>query len=130
MESFWPPDHVPATPANQHKVDIVRQCLCHDLSPKTAGSELAAVSALVADLEEGVTSTWTIILSAMRVFGSDEDIAKIVEILISFSSLAAPPDEVGNEEAPNNTRIWINQLWREMGWDFNEEWNGGFLHRH
>ena len=123
MESFWA--HVPATTASQHKLDIVRQCLRHDLSSKTAGAELAAASSSVADLEEGVTSTWIIILSAMRVFNSDENIAKIAEILVSFATLAAALNEVGDEVKPNNTRTWIDTLWQQDGWSYNEEWNGG-----
>ena len=127
MTSIWPPDHVPDTTANQRKVEIVRQCLRHGLSSRTAGAELAAASSLTPDLEEGVTATWAIILSALRSFDSDGDVAKIVEILITFSSLAAPLDEAGDEDVPNNTRTWIDQLWQEMGWDFNEEWNGRFF---
>jgi hypothetical protein len=72
-------------------------------------------------LKDGIISAWTITTSVINVFNSNEDIAKIVEILIAFASLAPTAEEAGIK--PN---LFETRSWTTMGWALNSEWNGKF----
>jgi len=61
-------------------------------------------------------------MSAIRVFGSNEDISKIADILITFASLAPAEDKRSAESNAFATRSW-----KTLGWALNEEWDGEFL---
>jgi len=120
MIASWP-DFAHAGPGSQRKVEIVEQCLCHGLSPQIAGAELAAAITSDVDLDDDVTSAWTIITAALRVFDSDEDIAKIAELLVAFASLAPSESESSAEKNSFAARSWTS-----LGWSLNEEWNCEF----
>jgi hypothetical protein len=119
MVSSWP-DFALDTAANRHKVDIIEQCLRHGSSPQTTGAELAAAVSSDENLKDGIISAWCIINTAINVFGSDEDIAKIVGILIAFASLAPTAEEAGIDSDLFETRSWTS-----LGWALNGDWNGG-----
>jgi len=116
--SSWP-DFALNTAANRHKVDILEQCLCDGSSPRTTGAELAAAVSSDDNLKDSIISTWSIINTAINVFGSDEDIAKVVEILIAFTSLAPTAEEAGIKSNLFETRSWMS-----LGWALNSDWNG------
>ena len=118
MASSWP-DFALGTPANRRKVDIIEQCLRDGSNPQTTGAELAAAVSSEGNLEDGIISAWSIINTAINVFGSDEDIAKVVEILIAFASLAPTAEEAGIKSNLFETRSWIS-----LGWALNSDWNG------
>lgn len=118
MASSWP-DFALDTAANRHKIDIIEQCLCHGSSPHTTGAELAAAVSSDVNLKDSIISTWSIINTAINVFGSDEDIAKVVEILIAFAYLAPTAEEAGIKSNVFETRSWMS-----LGWALNSDWNG------
>jgi len=86
-----------------------------------AGAELAVAIKSDVDLDDDVTSAWTIITAALRVFDSDEDIAKIAELLVAFASLAPSESESSAEKNSFAARSWTS-----LGWSLNEEWNCEF----
>ena len=118
MASPWP-DFALETAANRHKVDIIEQCLRHGSSPHTTGAELAAAVSSDVNLKDSIISTWSIINTAINVFGSDEDIAKVVEILIAFASSAPTAEDAGIKSNVFETRSWMS-----LGWALNSDWNG------
>jgi len=120
MASPWP-DFALATAASRHKVDIIEQCLRHGSSPQTAGAELAATVSPDENLKDGIISAWSIITSAINVFNSNEEIAKIVQILIAFASLAPTAEQAGIK--PN---LFETRSWTTMGWALNSDWNGEY----
>ena len=124
MASSWP-DFALDTTANRHKIDIIEQCLCHGLSPQITGAELAAAVSSDENLKDSIISTWSIINAAINVFGSDEDIAKVVEILIAFASLAPTAEEAGFKSNLFETRSWMS-----LGCALNPDWDGEFDRLH
>ena len=118
MASTWP-DFALDTAANRNKVDIIEQCLRHGSSPQATGAKLAAAVSSEDNLKEGIISAWCIINTTINVFGSDDDIAKIVEILISFASLDPTAEEAGIK-----SNLFAARSWTTLGWALNEDWNG------
>lgn len=120
MASTWP-DFALNTAAKRRKIDILEQCLRHGSSPQTTGSDLAADVSSDDNLKDSIISAWGIITSAVNVFSSDEDIAKIVKILITFASLAPTAEEAGID-----SNLYATRSWTTLGWTLNEnDWNGG-----
>lgn len=119
MASSWP-DFALNTATKRRKIDILERCLCHGSSPQVTGAELAAAVSSDDDLKDSIISTWGIITSAINVFSSDEDIAKIVDILIAFASSA--PTAEGADIDPN---LFATRSWTTLGWTLNgNDWNG------
>ena len=124
MASSWP-DFALETAANRNKVDIIEQCLCHGSSPQTTGTQLAAAVSSDDNLKDSIISTWSIINTAINVFSSDEEIAKVVEILIAFASLAPTAEEAGIKSNLFETRSWMS-----LGCALNPDWDGEFDRLH
>ena len=121
MASSWS-DFALNTAAKRHKINIIEQCLLHGASPQTAGEELAATVSSDENLKDGIISAWTLITSAINIFSSSDDIAKIVEILITFASLAPTAEEAGIKD-----NLWATRSWTTLGRTLNEDdWNGEF----
>jgi hypothetical protein len=119
MVSSWP-DFAIDTAAKRQKVDIIEQCLLHGARPQTTGEELAAAVSSDENLKDGIISAWTIITSAVNVFSSNDDIAKIVQILIAFAALASTAEEAGIKD-----NFWATRSWMTLGRTLNEDdWNG------
>lgn len=119
MASSWS-DFALNTAAKRQKVDIIEQCLIHGASPQTTGEQLAAAVSSDEDLKDGIISAWTLITSAVNVFSSNDDIAKIVQILITFASLAPTAEEAGIKD-----NVWATRSWTTLGRTLNEDdWEG------
>lgn len=119
MASSWS-DSALDTGAKRHKIDIIEQCLLHSASPQTTGEKLAATVSSDEDLKDGIISAWTLITSAVNVFSCNDDIAKIVQILITFASLAPTAEEAGIKD-----NLWATRSWTTLGRTLNEDdWDG------